>query len=102
MMNFGIPYEKKIRVILNTDAKNEVDDQFGIVQAVLSESFDIRGIIAAHFGKEKSKQSMQDSYDEIKKVLELMGEQGISVLHGGKMRLKQKPNLWNQKEQDSL
>ena len=67
MMNFGIPYEKKIRVILNTDAKNEVDDQFAIVQAVLSESFDMRGIIAAHFGEEKSKQSMQDSYDEIKK-----------------------------------
>ena len=88
MMNFGIPYEKKIRVILNTDAKNEVDDQFAIVQAVLSESFDIRGIIAAHFGEEKSKQSMQDSYDEIKKVLELMGEQGISVLHGGKNALE--------------
>ena len=52
MMHFGIPDEKKSRVILDTDAKNEVDDQFAIVQAVLSESMDIRALIAAHFGTE--------------------------------------------------
>ncbi len=69
---FKIPNEKKLRIIINTDAKNEVDDQFAIVQAVLSESFDIRAIIAAHFGEEKSKTSMLDSYDEINKVLSLM------------------------------
>lgn len=79
---FNIPKEKTIRVIIDTDAKNEVDDQFAIVQAVLSESFDIRGFIAAHFGEEKSNQSMQDSYDEIKKVLRLMRRDDISVYHG--------------------
>lgn len=88
MVNFGIPYEKKIRVILDTDAKNEVDDQFAIVQAVLSESFDLRGIIAAHFGDEKSKQSMQDSYDEVKKVLSLMKMKDIAVLCGGEKALE--------------
>lgn len=87
MVNFGIPYEKKIRVILNTDAKNEVDDQFAIVQAVLSESFDLRGIIAAHFGDEKSKRSMQDSCDEVKKVLSLMKREDITVLCGGEKAL---------------
>ena len=82
MIKFNIPEEKMVRVILDTDAKNEVDDQFAIVQAVLSESFDLCGIIAAHFGNEKSKQSMQDSYDEINKVLALMGREDITVLHG--------------------
>ena len=82
MGRFNIPEEKKVRVILNTDAKNEVDDQFAIVQAVLSESFDLRGIIAAHFGNEKSKQSMQESYDEINKVLALMDIKDTTVLHG--------------------
>ncbi len=72
MINFGIPEEKRVRVIIDTDAKNEVDDQFAIVQAVLSQSFDIRGIIAAHFGSEKSPHSMRDSYEEIKKVLSLL------------------------------
>lgn len=72
MSKFNIPNEKKSRVIINTDAKNEVDDQFAIVQALLTESFDIRGIIAAHFGDHKSKQSMIDSYDEIIKIMDLM------------------------------
>lgn len=83
MKKFNIPEEKKVRVILDTDAKNEVDDQFAIVQAVLSESFDVRGIITTHFGKEKSVQSMQDSYDEVNKVLSLVNRQDIKVLHGG-------------------
>ncbi len=30
-MEFIIPEEKKTRVIINTDAKNEVDDQYAIV-----------------------------------------------------------------------
>ena len=54
MIQFGIPYAKKSRVIISTDAKNEVDDQFAIVQAALSESMDIKAFIAAHFGTEKS------------------------------------------------
>lgn len=65
-----------------------MDDQFAIVQAVLSESFDLRGIVAAHFGTEKSKQSMQDSYDEINKVLSLMNVEDITVLHGAERALE--------------
>ncbi len=83
MYKFNIPNEKKIRVIIDTDAKNEVDDQFAIVQAALSESFDMKGFVAAHFGREKSPHSMQDSYDEIVKVLSMLGEHGnIPVYHG--------------------
>lgn len=89
MVNFNILPQKKVRVILNTDAKNEVDDQFAIVQAVLTEAFDIRGVVAAHFGTEKSQNSMQDSYEEIKKILNLMGkEQSVSVFHGAEKALE--------------
>ena len=42
------------RVIINTDAKNEADDQFAIVHALLSPTLDIRGLIAAHFGTSRS------------------------------------------------
>lgn len=72
MVKFNIPKEKKVRVILNTDAKNEVDDQFAIVHAVLSESFELKGIIPAHFGEEKSPCSQRDSYDETMLILEKM------------------------------
>ncbi len=83
MNRFAIPEEKKVRVILNTDAKNEVDDQFAIVQAVLSESMDIKAVIAAHFGTEKSSRSMLDSYEEINHVLHLMRMDGMfNILHG--------------------
>ena len=84
MKQFNIPWEKKSRVILDTDAKNEVDDQFAIVHALLSESMDIKALIAAHFGTEKSAASMQDSYEEILKILRLMNREGtVPVLHGG-------------------
>ena len=38
------------RVIIDTDAKNEADDQFAIVHALLSPSLEFGGLIAAHFG----------------------------------------------------
>lgn len=64
--------KKKLRVIINTDAKNEADDQFAIVHAILTPLFDLHGIIAAHFGTHKSKTSMKDSYDETMLLLKLM------------------------------
>ena len=41
IMPVTILEEKRVRVIVNTDAKNEVDDQFAIVHALLSPSFRI-------------------------------------------------------------
>ena len=69
---FDIPDTKKIRLIINTDAKNEADDQFAIVHALLTPRFIIKGIIAAHFGTHRTTESMQESYDECVKLLELM------------------------------
>ena len=70
--HFRIPEGKMVRLIVNTDAKNDADDQYAIVHALLSPKFDNRGIIAAHFGNEKSPHSMEDSYDEVLKMLDLM------------------------------
>ncbi|TCR67666.1 nucleoside hydrolase [Bosea sp. BK604] len=67
-----LPNNKLARLILNTDAKNEADDQYCIVQALLTPSFHFHGIIPAHFGTVKSKRSMEDSYDETLKLLDLM------------------------------
>ena len=69
---FKVPEQKMIRVITDTDAKNEADDQYAIVHTLLSPRFDNRGIIAAHFGIEKSPHTMMDSYHEAEKLLELM------------------------------
>lgn len=85
---FDVPVEKKIRLIINTDAKNEADDQFAIVHALLTPRFVVKGIIAAHFGHERTNTSMLESYDEVQHVLSLMGLQGqFPVLKGAAERL---------------
>ncbi|MGC5170357.1 nucleoside hydrolase [Microbacterium sp. DT81.1] len=60
------------RVLLNSDVKNEADDQFAVVHALLSPTLDIRGIIPAHFGSARSQTSMLDSRAELELILELM------------------------------
>ena len=59
---FDVPEEKIVRVIVDTDAKNEADDQFAIVQALLSPKFENVGFIAAHFGTDRFVDSMERSY----------------------------------------
>jgi purine nucleosidase len=71
------------RVIINTDAKNEADDQFAIVHALLSPSLEVRGLIPAHFGTARSDRSMEESREEIDLLLELLGlEQQVTVANG--------------------
>jgi purine nucleosidase len=75
--------EKRHRVIINTDAKNEADDQYAIVHGLLTPSFELHGIIPAHFGSLKSKTSMNDSHDEVMLLLRLMGLEGkVTVADG--------------------
>lgn len=47
--HFDVPEDKKVRVVVDTDAKNEADDQFAIVQAILTPKFRLEGIVAAHY-----------------------------------------------------
>lgn len=68
------------RIIVNTDAKNEADDQYAIVHALLSPTLDVRGLIPAHFGTERSDQSMAESRAEVDLLLELMGLTGDQVV----------------------
>lgn len=64
--------ENPLRVILNTDANNEIDDQMAIVHALLSPELNVEGIIAAHYGQERDKDSMERSYQEILHLLDLL------------------------------
>ena len=83
VFDVDFPSQAKQRVIVNTDAKNEADDQYAIVHAVLTPSFELHGIIPAHFGTRKSATSMQDSHDETMLLLRLMGlEEAVRVEDG--------------------
>jgi purine nucleosidase len=71
------------RVIIDTDAANEVDDQFAIAQAMLSRSLKIEGIVAAHFGNERGSNSMQESRAEIERIVSLAGMTGQFRVENG-------------------
>lgn len=78
--NLKVPLHR-VDVVLDTDAFNEIDDQFAIAYLMNSgEKLNPAAIYAAPFHNHKSASpldGMNKSYEEIKKVLELGG-------HGGK------------------
>jgi purine nucleosidase len=74
---------RKARVIVNTDAKNEADDQYAIVHAILTQSFELHGIIPAHFGTRRTTESMAESRADVDKLLDLMGLTGAITVADG-------------------
>ena len=63
----------KVRMVLDTDTYNEIDDQFAIVYALSSsDRLDVEAIYAAPFLSSRSKSTkdgMEKSYQEILKLL---------------------------------
>ena len=86
--SFDVPEEKIVRVIVDTDAKNEADDQFAIVQALLSPKFENVGFIAARFGKEEN--SVERSYQELDTIFDKMGMDKSIIFRGGTHALPDK------------
>lgn len=84
---YPMPEEKQVRVITDTDAANEGDDQFAIVHTLLSSKFDNVAMIAAHFGA-RNENTMQESYDELVRIFGKMGldPEGV-VVHGARHAL---------------
>lgn len=73
----------KRRVIINSDAKNEADDQFAIVHALLSPTLKVEGIIPAHFGNRRATHSLEESREEVDLLLQLLGMTGqVKVTNG--------------------
>ena len=74
--NLQLP-EGRIDVALDTDAYNEIDDQFAISYMLRStEKLNVKEIYAAPFFNQKStspEDGMERSYDEILKILDLAG-----------------------------
>lgn len=73
-----VPVPKgKVRVVLDTDTYNEIDDQFAVAYSLLSpESMSVEAIYAAPFHNSRSSgpaEGMEKSYDEILRVLNALG-----------------------------
>lgn len=93
MKNLMVP-KGKIDVVLDTDAYNEIDDQFAICYMLgHSEKFHMKAICAAPFLNTRSSSpadGMSKSYDEILKLLKLAGKEELEeiVLKGSECFLK--------------
>lgn len=78
------PPNRKIDVILDTDAYNEIDDQFAISYMLRKvQNFHVKGICAAPFLNAKSDSpadGMEKSYQEIMKLLKLLGREDLKSM----------------------
>lgn len=68
---------RKVRIVLDTDTYNEIDDQFALVYSLLSpEQMSVEAIYAAPFHNKRSDSpgdGMEKSYEEILRLLDFLG-----------------------------
>lgn len=81
------PPKGPVRMVLDTDTYNEIDDQFAVVYALLSqEKLRLEAIYAAPFLNERSNSpgdGMAKSFDEILRLLERLGVSPEGLAHRG-------------------
>lgn len=88
------PPNGKARVVIDTDAYNEIDDQYAIVYGLLSPGrMDVEAIYAAPFLNDRAKSAadgMEQSYKEILRLLKLLGRGDPSRVLRGSERFLQR------------
>lgn len=87
LINLQTP-DHPVDVILDTDAYNEIDDQFAISYLLgHPEKLRVQALCAAPFFNPRSvspEDGMEKSYQEIKKLLELTGKTSVPVYEGSR------------------
>lgn len=77
----------RVRVVMDTDTFNEIDDQFALVQMMLDKDrFDVEAIYAAPFQNHRSNgpgHGMDLSYEEILRLLNRIGVSPKELVHKG-------------------
>ena len=90
------PPQGKVRVVLDTDTYNEVDDQFALSYAVKSrEKIQLDAIYAAPFFNNRAKSTedgMNQSYDEIINILNILEVSDKSMVYHGSKNYLTDPN----------
>lgn len=118
-LGYEIPFDKRKRVIVCSDLKNEADDQFAVMHHLLSPTEDVCGIVASHFewfprlahayvnGEEAENRfgdnlpvmlarrgkTMEMSFEEGKKLLSLAQIDDIPLLRGSVPELQDTAHL---------
>jgi inosine-uridine nucleoside N-ribohydrolase len=81
------PRAGRLRMVLDTDAYNEIDDQFAIVHALSSpDRLNVEAIYAAPFMNDRAENpalGMERSYEEILRLLDRLGRPAEGLVHRG-------------------
>lgn len=81
------PPSRKVRMVLDTDTYNEIDDQFAVVYALLSpQHMAVEALYAAPFHNKRSDSpadGMEKSYEEILRVLDKLGRPDAVPVYKG-------------------
>jgi len=85
-----MPPEGRVRMVMDTDTYNEIDDQFAVVHALLSpEKLDVEAIYAAPFHNDRSNgpaDGMEKSYEEILRLLSRLDREPEGFVFRGATR----------------
>lgn len=77
---------RKVRIVLDTDTFNEIDDQFAVVYALASpEHMQVEALYAAPFYNELSSgpdDGMEKSYIELQRIIGIIGRNDIPIYRG--------------------
>jgi len=83
------PPRGPVSMVLDTDTYNEIDDQFALVYALLSDNLDLRAVYAAPYSNERSigpADGMEKSYEEILRILDKLGIDRADDVYRGSTR----------------
>ena len=89
-LHIRVPKNSIVPVIIDTDAKNEADDQYAIMHHLLSPKLKVLGIVAAHYESKADSPgtTMEKSYEEVLRVLDLAEIEDMPVYRGCKLPLQ--------------
>ncbi|MHA6480978.1 nucleoside hydrolase [Paenibacillus sp. strain BS8-2] len=82
---------RKVRIVMDTDTFNEIDDQFAVVYALASpERIEVEAFYAAPFHNDLSSgpaDGMEKSYHELQRILGIAGRTDIPIYRGSEAYL---------------
>lgn len=84
---YQVPASKQIEVVFCSDAANEGDDSFALAQGILSPKLKLQGMVATHFGEGRSADSMEESYQECRRLAKLLDFAPEKVYRGNRRAL---------------
>lgn len=89
-LHLNVPGNSMVPVIVDTDAKNEADNQYAIMHHLLSPKLKVLGIVATHYESKAvvPGTTMEKSFEEVLKVLDLAEIEDVPVYKGCRLPLQ--------------